>query len=494
MALMIIQPGLSAQDAAATLTIPIRVVDGHIVLLADLVGLRYTDQVSLEIAFDYPDALTLHPDQYAWLGIEPRDPAKGADAPIQLSIDPGITLSIPTKDIVAEPSRERVAAQDRLTKLYSAALGEQKLKGTIGVGLLRKYRVMLDVDAKQLVLAPPRASEDAPADMSPADLVISPFEEVDGRIHVPLTYADDGIGRMAIGGTSYDTLVDASVATSLAKPAGNVSPVWLADSRGDDRKLDLSRDVAFRPHAASSESLGASPTLIAGVNLLEHFRLDVDWQTRTIAFTRKRAAHYPQQDFAFFRAEATGTTAAMRTYLEQYPHERLSAEAARWLVRWRLEKDRASDAEVLQALTWVIDTSLPGRRAESCYEWAETFSTLPGRTALAIEATQAGLQHAREAFDPRIVPALHRLAGEQYLQQGELTPAWKHLLSAAFMMPEDPRINLDLARVYDRQGRALRAYSRYKRAAAGGSRGAEADTEIMLAMDRLRKQLPNDAR
>ena len=55
-----------------------------------------------------------------------------------------------------------------MTKLHSKELGERKLKGTIGIGLLKRYLVTLDVSGKQLTLAPPReARPDAAAGAIP---------------------------------------------------------------------------------------------------------------------------------------------------------------------------------------------------------------------------------------------------------------------------------------------------------------------------------------
>src|SRR5688572_15454304 len=90
-------------------TIPVRVVNGHLVMLTDLVGLRYTNEMSLEISFEYPNALTLHPDQYGWLGLDPNDLGLGEQQLVHILVaGTPIKLSIPSKDIVAEPSEERV--------------------------------------------------------------------------------------------------------------------------------------------------------------------------------------------------------------------------------------------------------------------------------------------------------------------------------------------------------------------------------------------------
>jgi hypothetical protein len=484
---------LAAQAPDGTV-IPVRVVNGHVVVLGDLVGLRYTNEASFEISFEYPDALTLHPDQYDWLGLDPNDLGLADPPLVHIVLASGLRLSISAKDVAVEQSDERLEFQNMMTKIHSSELGERKLKGTIGIGLLRKYHVTLDLPARQLVLGAPRPASDAADAEASSDAIVTPFEYVGNRIQVDLKYGDGRAGRLALGGTDYDTAIDARVAAPLSRPAGDVSPVWLSDGTHPDRKLDLSRYVAFRPRPFGvSATPGAdSPTVIAGWNLLEYFRVELDWNNQWLALTQKKAPHYPQPDFEFFKAESLGQSAAMQAYLQQYPHERLSPEAAALLVTWRVEKDHAADAEVMQAVRWAVDTSMPGRRTETCLSYLSTFSAMPDRTDLAIGAGLEGLTHSREAFDARVVYALHNALGELYMKKSAWNDAWKHFLSAAFMAPDDLRITLNLARVYDRRGEVRRAYARYKKVAAASGLPPDIATEVKGAMDRLRKLLPKD--
>ena len=474
--------------------LPIRLVNGHLFVLTDLVGLRYTNEASFEISFEYPDTLTLHPDQYGWLGLDPNDLGLGEPPLIHLLIEPNIKLSIPAREVAVERSPERLEFQNMMTKLYSSGLGERKLKGTIGIGLLKKYQVTLDVQEKQLILAAPRAAGEAAPSSEMADVVITPFEYAADRIQVGLSYGDGRSGRMAIVGTEYDSLIDSRVAKPLNKPAGDVSPIWLSDSSHPDRKLDLARYVAFRPRALglSQTPSADSPLVMAGWNLLEHFRIELDWNNQSMTLTQKKVPRYPQEDFAFFKAESDGTTAGLQAFLDQYPKARLSQEAANLLVKWRVEKDQASDAEVMKAMRWAIDTSLPGRRTETCLNYLTEFADKPDRLNLAIAAGQEGLKHARESFEARVVYALHNQLGQLQMKKSAWTEAWKHFLSAAFMAPDDLEIVLNLARVYDKQNEVRRAYARYKRVAAAPGLPPDIDSEVKSAMERLRKQLPKD--
>jgi len=482
-----------AARAQESTSLPVRVVNGHLVVLTDLVGLRFTNEASFQISLEYPDALTLHPDQYRWLGLDPNDLGLADPPLVHLLIAGGIKLSIPANEIAVERSEERLEFQNMMTRLHSSDLGERKLKGTIGVGLLRKYHVTLDLSEKQVVLAPPRDSSTGPASGDMADLVV-PFEYVNNRVQVAAALADDRRAALVVGGTEYDTFIDSRVARSLAKPAGDVSPLWLAGSGTEGKRLDLSQYVAFRPRPFGlAATPGAdSPLVITGVNFLEYFRVELDWVNERIALTQRKVPAYPQQDFAFFDAESRGTAEALEAYLQKYPASRLSPDAASRLVQRRLDQDGGTDADVMKALEWAVRTSPANRRTEICLSYLENFDALPNRTALAIAAGKEGLKYSRDAFDARAVYSVHHRLGQLQMKQQQWNEAWKHLLSAAFMAPDDLLITLDLARVYDKQGQVRRAYARYKRVAAAPGAPPDISAEIKAAMDRLRPQLPKD--
>jgi len=220
--------------------------------------------------------------------------------------------------------------------------------------------------------------------------------------------------------------------------------------------------------------------------------VELDWNNQSLTLTQKTSPVYPQQDFAFFDAESKGTAEALEAYLTKYPKERLSADAAGLLVRRRLEQQGATDADVLKAMQWALNTAQPGRRTETCLEYVTLFDETPGRTSLAIAAGNEGLKYSREAFDARVVYSLHHALGRLYIKQSKWTDAWKHLLSAAFMAPEDLEIALDLARVYDKQDQTRRAYARYKKVSQAQGLPPEIAAEVKASMDRLRPKLPKD--
>ena len=483
-----------AQAQDGTVSVPIRVVNGHLIVLTDLVGLRYTNEASFEISLEYPDALTLHPDQYQWLGIPPGDIGLGDGPQIRLLIQGGARLSIPAKDVVPEASADRVAFQNSMTKLHSKALGERKLKGTIGVGLLRKYFVSIDVAGKRMILAPPKEPLARPDAATDTVDVTTAFEYINNRVQIATHVGDDRRAILAVGGTNYDTFIDTRVVKTMGKPAGDVSPVWLSDSAATGRRLDLSQYLALRPKPFGlSATPGAdSPLVITGVNFLENFQVDLDWVNQRLSLSQRKAPVYPKTDFLFFEAEAKGTPEALEQYLQTYPDSRLGPDAADLLIRKRVEQEGATDADVMKAVAWAIRTTPTDRRIETCLTYLDMFDKLPNRTSLAIAAGDEGLKYSREAFDARVIYDLHHRIGQLEMKRQNWDEAWKHLLSAAFMAPDDLNVILDLARVYDKQGEVRRAYARYKRLSVAPGAPPDIAAEIKAAMTRLRALLPKD--
>lgn len=89
---------------------------------------------------------------------------------------------------------------------------------------------------------------------------------------------------------------------------------------------------------------------------------------------------------------------------------------------------------------------------------------------------------------PDAIHKIHSQLGEVHLNQGNDEQAWRHLLSAAFGLPEDGLINLNLGRFYEHQGRYRRAFSRYVQAAIKPESGPQA----IEALQRVQPQLPEE--
>ena len=478
---------------AQPLTLPLKLVDGHLVLGVTLFNTSGADDgVSLELALDYPDLLTLDGDQHGWLGL--ASGAKGEGEMVRVKFSNGSTVLIPGKDITAERSAARGNLHNQITAAFANQLDDRKLKGVLGLAFLKSYQASLNGASKQLTLSPLGSSSGGRSDFSAA------FELKDGQMTLPLTSPLAPGLRMILGSSNYDTLIDPTLAKKLGKPAGDLEPLWFAS-------LDLAKFLVFRPKAWTTKppAEGADlPLLLTGVNLLESFKLDFDWNNSRVRFVQEKdLPPMPAADRAFFLAEAANTAEAYQAFLTKHLTHRLAADAATRLMNFRLEEWGVADESVMQALQWVLDTALPERRLDSCMSYVNRIATTPGKTALSIQMGLLALKQARGAVTIQHVYRLHRILGELYLEQDNLPEAWSHLMSASFVPLNRSdrdrafqafRIALNLGRVYDRQNRYVRAYSRYKAAlaVAGAPITATEKQEIADAIDRLRKQIPAD--
>lgn len=440
--------GAALAQAGGSLVVPVRVVEGHLMAIGFVTN-RAGDvnDLSVELSFEDPGVFTLHGDQYGWLD----------DAPVvKLLLKPGAEFKFSAAEVKPETRPEREQMQNELTRFHSNKLDEHKAKGTLGAGFFRKYHVVLDVAAGTLALSPLETGAALKGQ------VVRPFEWRGNRLWMPVQYGAGKTGLMLLGGDAYDTFIDSEVAKSLGKAAGDVTPVWLGGESG----IDLSRQMALRPRPLAA----TGATFVTGVNLLEAFRVEVDWNSSRIAFTPSRQVEYPKGDLAYFQAEIADKPEAFQAYLEQYPATRLSAQAARRLMEGRIKQVGATDEALMQALQWVAKTSVPERQMENCTPYVRAFRAMPGRDALVVQAGLFALQYSRQAVTVQDTYRLHNIIGEAYMKQDKVKEAWKHFLSAAFMpldnntdLIHNIAVNYNLACAYDRMGRATRAYSRFVR-------------------------------
>lgn len=307
-------PPAATPSASGPLILPVRVVNGHLMVVG-FVADRDGDvhDLSLEISFEHPGVMTLHgPVLFALLD---------GMSTVPLMLESDTEFSLPFK---AETRGERVALHNEMTRLYSSQLDEHKVKGTLGTGFLSRYHVVLDVAAGTLTLTPPSGGAESGGNAALAGDLVSRFELRDGRLWIPLQYADGQSGLMLFGGDAYDSLINSEAAQRLGRPAGDVAPVWLG-AAGATGGVDLSRQMAFRPSALALDgrTVPEGAFLVSGVNLLEAFRVEIDWAGEQIAFTRTQQREVSSADRAYFQAALDGSSAKLSAYLKEYPESRL---------------------------------------------------------------------------------------------------------------------------------------------------------------------------
>lgn len=473
------------------LTIPVKLVDGHPIISATVRNSAGVDEpLSFELALDEPATLLLDGDEFDWLGLDRSAIAQGKDITVRVSFGSAGVVRVPGAEVKADPSDERKNQHDRLTRRFPTQLADRKAKGVFGLGFLRHYRVTLDLNGQTLVLAP-LDSSNAPAPSGAADSSLT-FQLSQGRIFLPVTLSTGATSQLVLGSSEYDTRVRTSVAQELGHPTGDLGPVRLG------ARNDLAQLVPFRPApwAQGKPDGYGDAAFVSGSNLLERFRLQIDWSQSVLRLTPQPVSDSFAAAHAYFAVEAQNNADAYEGFLKTYSTSRFGEEAAAKLLDLRANEWGVTDEDLLRAATWVIETMQLDRRLNVGAGCANQFARMDNRTDLTIQTALLALKYTRPAVDQQDAYRLHRLLGEQYFLKNDLDSAWKHLLSASFVtIAREPAhsffVALDLARVYERQGRFARAYSRYKTAASFGANiPAPLKKEIDEALERLKAKIP----
>ncbi len=452
---------LAAQDGGR---VPVRVVAGRLLVECDLSTPARRVPANLFLDLDTPCGLQLHNRAAAPLQTESAD---GQPTPVRIHF-PDFHVDVPKREHGDED------LLDDFTKYHSHEMGENAVVGTIGAEVLKDWHLVFDLARGFLEFRP--AAELAGGDPPQIEgSVTLPVTLRNDLVWLPVRHAGRGATALALGGSRYDSLIDAELADRLGHPAGDVGPVELGS-------FDLSEFVAFRPE----EVILSHPNGIFGsfgLNLFEHFRVEIDRVNRWVRLTPSAPPSFPEDDLAYFRAMVDEDPAAVEAFLEAYPGARLAGEAASLLIDLRL--DEAAPAEqVRKALAWADRAMAEDLRATAALDRMKQLGE-DGWPEYVIVAGELGLDAARKDRYPDSAHKIHSKLGEVHLEDGRDQQAWKHLLSAAFGLPEDGMINLNLGRYYERQGRWRRAFSRYVQAAIV----AESGPQAIEGLQRVQPQL-----
>lgn len=449
--------------------IPVRLIEGRLVTACDVSGPRRRIPVNLFIEFDTTSGLQLHNQAAAPLGIESQD---GSTRPITLHFE-GFELEVPRRELGDQTMMEE------FTKYHSTELGENALVGVIGAEVFDGWHVTFDIGGGWIQLEPERDATGEHPEPREGEHVV-PITVENDLCWLPVRYEDGRQAAFAVGTARYDSILDGMEADSQGRPAGNIEQLSLDG-------VNLTDFVALRPE----EVIQVHPDGVAGVmgvNLLSHIRLELDRKNRWARFEVRKEADFPEEDVEYFTALIDEDPEAVEAFLEEHPESRLAREAAETLLSFMLDQF-APQEDQLRAIGHIVATQKEDLKATRAHDLMIEMSD-EGQPKLAIHAGQAGVEHGRDDRYPNAVHQIHGRLGALLLDEDDNDGAWKHLLSAAFGLPEDGPINLDLGRVYEAQGRYRRAFSRYVQAVIQPESGPEA----LLALERVQPLLGDEER
>jgi len=458
---------LAGPSQAQESRIPVSVVAGRLVVRCDVSTRFRRLPVNLFLDLEATCGLELHNKAAAGLKAELED---GTAFPITVHL-PDLDLHVERRELGDDEYL------DEYTRWNSIDLGEVAVVGRIGARLLKDWHTVLDLDAGYVELSEPREATEGEAEEPelPEGVVRLPVTIVDDVVWLPVAYDGGTPAAMVLGTGGYDSTVDAFLAEDLGAPAGDIGEVRLGP-------FDLDDFVALRPaevdYVHPDGALG-----VTGLGLLQSFRVELDRTNRAVTLQQVRPAHHPVGDLDFFAAMVDEDGEGVARFLETYPEHRLALEASRLLVTLRLIEGAGED-EVRTALGRVDRACPKDLRATSALQQMKVCSAF-GFPRYLLVAGEIGLKSGRDDRYPNAVHEIHARMGEVDLELGEETEAWRHLLAAAFGMPEDGMVNLNLGRFYEEQERYRRAFSRYVQAAIRAESGPQAVEGLARIADRL---------
>jgi len=472
-----------ADAAPGEAIVPVRLVAGKMVVFCDVSTSARRIPVNLFVELETPCGLRLHNRAAGPLRAESAD---GKTRPI--------TLHLPGRSIVVErrehgPEKEYEA----FTKYWSKELGENAVVGSIGAHVLRDHHLVLDLAQERMILSDPRAGPADPdgPDATPGPSSPSSSEEEEGTRVVPITINDDVVwvpvrdsggdpAAMAITTSTWDTVVDHALCSKFGRPAGEIGALRVGD-------IDLAKYVAFRPETvARVHKDGVAGTI--GLNALKHLRVEIDRTNRVVKLTETAPPEFPVADRAFFAARAEDEIEPLVAYLDAYPDSRLASDAARLLLDLQLDEDSPQDVlrPTLRAYVTAYPEDLRATAADDLM--LELLESGVGEAIIPLG--EIGIESGRKDRYPNAVHQIHARLGHVLLERDAGKRAWKHLLSAAFGLPEDGMVNLDLGRFYESQGRHKRAFSRYVQAVIKPESGEAA----LKGLERTQRALDGEER
>jgi len=449
--------------------IPVRLVDDRLVISCDISGPRRRIPVNLWLDFDGAYGLQLHNRAAAPL---PAETSGGRALALTLHF-PDFTMTVPRRELGDEEAFEA------FTKYHSHEMGENALVGAIGAQYLKDFSIVLDLARNRIEIRPIGSLDGRVPAIGDVESVV-PISEHNDLVWLPVTLLDGRELAMALATSRFDSLIDRAVCETAGRPAGDVGTIVTGAS-------DLARHVAFRPEDVIQVHPRGVGGMI-GINLLRSFRIEIDRQSGLAMIREMQDPEFPEPDLAFFRAMVAADPDLITTWLEENDEHRLAREASELLLTLRLEEE--ADVELLRtALQWTNDSMLEDLRATRMLDLMEELAN-EGQMDLVIAAGEIGVESGRKDRYPDAVHKIHGRLGEVHLERNEDREAWRHLLSAAFGLPEDGMINLNLGTYYERTGRLSRAFSRYVNAVIKEDSGQRA----LEGLQRIDGKIPDEER
>lgn len=504
--------GLFAPLAQAEGQFPIKLIGNHVVARCTLKSAAGQMPIHLLVDLSPETALVLHDKTAGALSLGPTEKtiavtfagmATGADGP---------TLGSVSISAVAMP------LADQLTAEYAPQLEEIPVGGMIGLGAFAGQVLQIDLPGSSV-----RFGNSGDAAFSPGPGAIDRgYVPVPQGVRLegdPTATAADGspaLPEIGLSMRQYEALAEQAVVGrfGVGGPAAKAIPLG---------SVDVTRYTALRP--LNGKLPTGQPELLLGTQFVSHLRVTIDQPASRILLEPVREPASPAAEQAALLALRDNDLAALEAYLKDReptsrpvaassPAARPQAPAVRpraprvapsRVAPSRVAPSQAStgpeapraagagDRGTQNAPTWlwaeVSKRVLERRLADAsspigALDDALRFYALGIRESARSRAMVGMADQLLAKKEPRLngavatclalaerdaardinASAVHEISGRRgllALQAGDLKQARRHLLSAAFGLPEDPKVRVWLAQLYRQSNQPARAWSQY---------------------------------
>ncbi|MBP7934155.1 MAG: hypothetical protein KA354_05845 [Phycisphaerae bacterium] len=368
-----------------------------------------------------------------------------------------------------------------LSRDYAPELGEIPAIAYLGLPAFEQFGVQIEIGEGVLRLLPGEEAVLSEGERSGSDGVskatVVPYEESGSGYWLKAVAADGFTLRTRFMTSGNDTIIDSTAADLAGSAGGAIDPLSLGG-------LNLARLVAFRPEDLS-EAPEPRPDLVLGVNLLSSLRVTIDQTHRRMLFEQTREPRFPIEERAYYQARTDGNAEAIESFVKGHATSRLAKEAAEKLLALRLEDTAGPREAITRAVRMRADLTPENRRAASLVTLADALiaGKRTDKYELATEVLKIGQESASTDLNGVAAHQILARTGQIALQRNDLKEARRALLSAAFGLPRDPLVNLWLGELYERTGKAARAWSRFVQAAISD----DAPADAFRGLDRLNR-------
>lgn len=370
---------------------------------------------------------------------------------------------------------------EALSRDYASQLGEIPAVAYLGLPAFEPFGVQIEIGEGILRLLPAEQAALSEGEGKGSEggsrAAAVPYEELGSGYWLKAVAADGFTLRTRFMTSGNDTIIDSTAADLASSPGGTIDQLNLGG-------LNIARFVAFRPEDLS-QAPEPRPDLVLGVNLLSSLRVTIDSAHRRMLFEQTREPRFPVEERAYYRARTDGDADAIEAFLKGNANSRLAREASERLLSLRLDEFPGQRESILRAVR-ARGVQMPeNRRAASMVALADL--VLAGKRAdkyeLATEVLRIGQEWAPADLNGVATHQILARMGQIALHRNDLKDARRSLLSAAFGLPRDPLVNLWLGELYERTGKAARAWSRFVQAAIAN----DAPADAFRGLDRLNR-------